>query len=80
MPTSWYSDDNYVDNIEILGSPSKSLFRITFIGKIYRMIYAFLRRAMLVTSGVIRQQFSWVTQLRVKIIGESSHDWPKTRY
>ena len=31
----------------------------------------------LVLSGVIRPWFSWVTQSRLKIIGESPHEWTK---
>ena len=48
-------------------------------GKIYRIINGLpLITTFVVTSGVIRQLFSRVTQSRVKIIGESPHKWPQT--
>ena len=46
--------------------------------KTYRIVYGLrLITMFVVTGGVIRQKFSWVTQSRVKIIGESPHEWPQ---
>ena len=48
-------------------------------GEIYRIIYRLpLISTFVVPIWLIRQHFSRVTQSRVKIIGESPHEWPRT--